>query len=89
MVKGQGLELLKYNFKQVETKYIEFFKKEEPRWPKEEHGFLRNHYGNIDNFFEANITLEKLKVTGLPENILHEIRLAFEAFKKGEQYNYQ
>lgn len=87
MIKEQGLELLKHNFQQVEKKFIYFFKEGEAQWPQEEHDFLRNHYKNIDNFFEANITLEKLNVNGLPENILHEVKLAFEAFKKGEEYN--
>ncbi|HLX91621.1 MAG TPA: hypothetical protein VKR32_08055 [Puia sp.] len=86
MIKKDGLILLKNNFNQVEKKFIDFFKSGKPRWPLEEHDFLRNHYSTIDNFFESNITLDKLKVNGLPESILHEVRLAFEAFKRGEEY---
>jgi hypothetical protein len=77
MSKGQEFELLKNNFKQVEIKFIDFFKKGEPRWQGEEHDLLRN------------ITLEKLNLTDLPDNIKQEMQLAFEAFKKGEQYHYQ
>jgi hypothetical protein len=87
MIKKGGLELLKNNFGQVERKFIDYFKQGEPRWPQEEHDLLRNHYSSIDNFFEANITLDKLKVSELPENILQEVKLAFEAFKRGEEYN--
>jgi hypothetical protein len=87
MSKGQELELLKNNFKQVEDKFIDFFKQGEPRWQGEAHDLLRNHYKNIDNFFEGNITLEKLHPTDLPENIVHEMQLAFDAFKKGETYH--
>jgi hypothetical protein len=89
MSKGQEFELLKNNFKQVEIKFIDFFEKGEPRWQGEAHDLLRNHYKNIDNFYEGNITLEKLNLTDLPDNIKQEMRLAFEAFKKGEQYHYQ
>ncbi len=87
MIKQSGLELLKDNFKQVEEKFNYFFAQGSPRWPLEAHDFLRNHYNSIDNFFESNITLEKLNVVDLPENIHQEVRLAFEAFKKGEKYN--
>ena len=87
MIKYQGMELLKANFKRVEEKFMDFFKQGKPRWPKEEHDLLRNHYSQLDNFSPANVTLEKIKLIDLPENILHELRLAFEAFKNGEEYN--
>jgi hypothetical protein len=87
MAKQPGLELLKDNFRQVEEKFIVFFKQGDARWPLEEHDFLRNHHSSIDNFFESNITLEKLKVTDLPADIREEVKVAFEAFKRGEKYN--
>lgn len=87
MIKKQGAELLKSNFNRVEEKFIEFFRQGKPRWPLEEHDLLRNHYRSIDNFSIANLTLEKLGLTDLPEDILHEVGLAFDAFKKGEEYN--
>jgi hypothetical protein len=87
MIKEQGIELLKNNFKRVEEKFMDFFKQGKPRWPQEGHDLLRNHYKNIDNFTMGNITLEKLGINDLPVNIQHEIQLAFEAFKKGEEYN--
>jgi hypothetical protein len=87
MIKEQGIELLHNNFKRVEEKFMDFFKQGKPRWPQEEHDLLRNHYRHLGNFSPGNITLEKLGLIDLPENILHEIRVAFEAFKKGEEYN--
>ena len=53
----------------------------------EKHDFLRNHHKSLDNFFVTNISFEKLKLVDLPENILQEIRAAFDAFQKGEDYN--
>jgi hypothetical protein len=87
VTKEPGIELLKTNLKRVEAKFMDYFKEGKPRWPKEEHDLLRNHYRHLDNFFPGTITFEKLGLTDLPDNILHEIRLAFEAFKKGEEYN--
>jgi hypothetical protein len=87
MIKEPGIELLKNNFKRVEEKFMDFFKQGKPRWPQEGHDLLRNHYKNVDNFTTGNITLEKLGVNDLPVNIVQEIHLAFEAFKKGEEYN--
>ena len=84
--KTPDIGLLKNNFKKVEEKYIEFFKQGTPRWPQEQHDLLRNHHMNIDNFSLKSITLAKLKVADLPENILQEIGLAYEAFIKGEEY---
>jgi hypothetical protein len=81
------IELLKSNFRRVEEKFINYFEKGKPRWPQESRDFLRNHHKNLDNFSPRNITLEKLGLNDLPENILHEIAAAFEAFKKGEAYN--
>jgi hypothetical protein len=84
--KTPDIGLLKNNFKKVEEKYIEFFKQGTPRWPQEQHDLLRNHHMNIDNFSLISITLAKLKVADLPENILQEVGLAYEAFIKGEEY---
>jgi hypothetical protein len=82
-----GIELLKNNFQRVEEKFMEFFEKGEPRWPSEKHDFLRNHHKNLDNFFITNISLEKLAIADLPENIVREVHLAYDAFQKGEDYN--
>jgi len=86
IAKTPDIGLLKNNFKKVEDKFIEFFKQGSPRWPQEQHDLLRNHHMNIDNFSLKSITLEKLKVADLPENIVKEVNLAYEAFKNGEEY---
>jgi hypothetical protein len=85
--KVTGIDLLKRNFNCVEMKFLEFFEKGEPRWPMEGRDYLRNHHQGLDQFFPATISLEKLRLTGLPENILLEVRAAFEAFQRGEEYN--
>lgn len=85
--KVTGIDLLKRNFNSVEMKFLEFFEKGEPRWPMEDRDYLRNHHQGLDQFFPATVSLEKLKLTGLPENILHEVHAAFEAFQRGEEYN--
>jgi len=85
--KVSGIDLLKRNFSNVETKFLEFFEKGEPRWPMEQRDYLRNHHQSLDQFFPATISLDKLKLTGLPDNILHEVHAAFEAFQRGEEYN--
>jgi hypothetical protein len=82
-----GIELLKNNFKRVEAKFLDYFEQGTPRWPAEKHDYLRNHHRNLDNFSTSNIALDKLGLNNLPDNILHEITLAFEAFRKGEIYN--
>lgn len=84
--KPTGIALLKKNFSVVEEKFPDFFEKGEPRWPTEKHDYLRNHHQSLDHFFADSISLAKLKLTGLPDNILREIEVAFEAFKKGEEY---
>jgi hypothetical protein len=84
--KVTGIDLLKKNFESVESKHLEFFEKGEPRWPMEKRDFLRNHHQNLDQFFPSSISLDKLKLTGLPEDILQEVHAAFEAFKSGEEY---
>jgi len=81
-----GLELLKRNFDQVETKFIDFFKEGQPRWPSEERDYLRNHHQNLSQFPPETITWESLKLNGLPDNILQEIHAAFDAFKREEEY---
>lgn len=86
MMNKQGMELLKSNFDKVEEKFIEFFKEGKPRWPQEQHDLLRNHYAHMDRFSAGQITLDKLQLIDLPENILQEVRVAFEAFQKGEAY---
>lgn len=85
--KVSGIDLLKDNFNRVEVKFLEFFEKGEPRWPLEKRDYLRNHHQNLDQFFPATISLDKLKLTGLPDDILHEVQAAFEAFQRGEEYN--
>src|ERR1700742_47229 len=85
--KEPGINLLKSNFSRVEEKFLDFFEHREPRWPLEKHDYLRNHHKSLDNFFVTNISLEKLKLVDLPENILQEVRAAYEAFQNGEEYN--
>jgi hypothetical protein len=85
--KESGISLLKKNFGAVEEKYISFFEQREPRWPMEKRDFLRNHHKSLDNFFVTNISFDKLGIIDLPENIMKEIRAAFDAFQKGEEYN--
>ncbi len=87
MIKEPGIDLLKNNFSKVEEKFIDYFKQGKPRWPQEKHDLLRNHYKIMDNFSAGNITLEKLSINDLPQNILQELTNAFEAFKKGEEYS--
>jgi hypothetical protein len=85
--KASGIDLLKRNFSQVEEKFTGFFEKGPPRWPSEKRDYLRNHHQSLDQFFPATISFEHLKLTNLPEDILHEIHSAFEAFQRGEEYN--
>ncbi|MDR3711937.1 MAG: hypothetical protein P4L51_03910 [Puia sp.] len=85
--KVSGIELLKKNFDQVEEKFLEFFEKGEPRWPSEKRDFLRNHHQSMAQFLPTTVSFEKMKFTGLPEDILREIHSAFEAFQRGEEYN--
>jgi hypothetical protein len=85
--KESGISLLKKNFDKVEEKHINFFEKGEPRWPLEKRDFLRNHHKSLDNFFVTNISFDKLGIIDLPEDIMQEIRAAFDAFQKGEEYN--
>jgi len=84
--KTTGIELLKSNFEQVEEKFIDFFKKGEARWPSEQHDLLRNHYQNPNQFPPDTISWEQLKVNGLPDDVLHEMHAAFDAFKMNEEY---
>ncbi|MBN9383753.1 MAG: hypothetical protein J0H74_23555 [Chitinophagaceae bacterium] len=81
-----GIDLLKRNFDRVETKFIDFFEKGQPRWPSEKHDLLRNHHQNLAQFIPETISWEKLKVKGLPDDILQEAYAAFDAFKRGEDY---
>lgn len=80
------LALLKSNFKVVEDRHQSFFEKGVARWPGEVHDLLRNHYKNLDNISAKTITMERLGVTDLPEEIMNELKLAFDAFKKGKAY---
>ena len=86
MNKYTGIELLKRNFDQVESKYIGFFEKEEPRWPSEKRDYLRNHHQSFDQFTSATLTWEKLKIDRLPDDIMQETRAAYAAFERGEEY---
>ena len=85
--KVSGIELLKKNFDGVELKFLDFFEKGEPRWPMDKRDFLRNHHQSLDQFFPATVSIDKLRLTGLPDEILVELRTAFEAFQRGEEYN--
>jgi len=85
--KVTGIDLLKRNFSCVELKFQEFFEKGEPRWPMETRDYLRNHHQSLDQFFPTTISLEKLRLTGLPDNVMNEVHAAFEAFQRGEEYN--
>jgi hypothetical protein len=85
--KVSGIELLKRNFDCVELKFLDFFEKGEPRWPMDKRDYLRNHHQSLDQFFPATVSMDKLRLTGLPDNILVELRTAFEAFQRGEEYN--
>lgn len=78
--------LLKNNFKKVEEKFMDFFRQGAPRWPSEEHDLLRNHHRNFDNFSMKTVTIERLCLADLPADIIVEVTLAFEAFKRGEEY---
>lgn len=86
MDNSKELALLKNNFKNVEEKYEEYFRQGPPRWPGEAHDLLRNHHKNIDNLSIKTITLERLALADLPENIIHDLKLAFDAFKNGKTY---
>jgi hypothetical protein len=85
--KVSGIELLKKNFDGVELKFLDFFEKGEPRWPMDKRDYLRNHHQSLDQFFPATVSIDKLRLTGLPDEILVELRTAFEAFQRGEEYN--
>ena len=86
MEQEKELLLLKENFKKVEEKFDDFFSQGSPRWPGEQHDLLRNHHKNLDNLYIKSVSFEKLALTELPENIIKELGVAFEAFKRGEVY---
>ena len=86
MKKYTGIELLKRHLEQVEANFIGFFEKEQPRWPSEKRDYLRNHHQNLDQLPPAAISWEKLKMDRLPDDILKEVRAAFAAFQRGEEY---
>lgn len=86
MKKYTGIELLKRNLDQVDAKFISFFEKEQPRWPSEKRDYLRNHHQNLNQFVPNALSWEKLKMDGLPDDILQETRAAFAAFERGEEY---
>ena len=77
---------MKKNFEQVEEKFIDFFKKEQPRWPSEQHDHLRNHHQSLAQFLPESISWDRLKVNGLPDDVLQETHAAFDAFKRNEEY---
>ena len=80
------MDLLKRNFEMVDAKFASFFEKEQPRWPSEKRDYLRNHHQSLDQFSPASVTWEKLKMEGLPDDILQETRAAYAAFQQGEEY---
>jgi len=81
-----GIELLQQNFASVETKFIAFFEKGEPRWPSEKRDYLHNHHQSFGRFMPETISWDQLQVNGLPADILQEARAAFDAFKRDEEY---
>jgi hypothetical protein len=81
-----GVELLKQNFANVESKFITFFEKGQPRWPSENRDYLRNHHQSFDQLLPDTISWERLRVNNLPADILQESRAAFDAFKRDEEY---
>ncbi|HTJ14593.1 MAG TPA: hypothetical protein VL547_21285 [Dinghuibacter sp.] len=81
-----GIDLLKKNLDKVEEKFMTFFQQHEPRWPSETRDYMRNHHQSLTRFTPSNVTLEKLQFTDFPEEILEQIGLAFEAFKRSEEY---
>ena len=87
MEQEKGIVLLKRNLGRVETKFDDFFKAGVPRWPGEKQDFLRNHHKNLDNLSMTNITFDRLGVSDLPEAIVKELELAFEAFRNGKDYS--
>ena len=84
--KYTGIELLKRNFDQVDAKFISFFEKGQPRWPSDKRDYLWNHHQSLDQFFPATISWEKLKMNGLPDDILQETHAAYAAFEQGGEY---
>ena len=86
MKKYTGIELLKRNLEQVDAKFVSFFEKGQARWPSEKRDYLRNHHQNLDQLAPGAISWEKLKMDGLPDDILREAHAAFTAFQRGEEY---
>jgi hypothetical protein len=84
--KYTGIDLLKRNFDQVDAKFISFFEKGQPRWPSETRDYLRNHHQSLDQFLPTTISWEKLKMNGLPDDILQETHAAYAAFEQGGEY---
>jgi hypothetical protein len=87
--KYTGIDLLKRNFDQVDAKFISFFEKGQPRWPSEKRDYLRNHHQSLDQFLPTTISWEKLKINGLPDDILQETHAAYAAFEQGGEYETQ
>jgi hypothetical protein len=85
--KATGLDLLKRNFNRVEEKFQDFFENRQPRWPSEKHDYLHNHHQALNQFHSSTVSMEKLRITDLPDKIKQEMDLAFEAFKKGDEYD--
>lgn len=86
MDNSKELALLKSNFKKVEDKHESFFREGKPRWPGEPHDLLRNHHKNIDNLAIKAISFDSLNLSGLPDDIMSELKLAFDAYKNGKHY---
>jgi hypothetical protein len=86
MDQEKNTALLKKNFSNIEKKFDDFFKNGVPRWPGEERDYLRNHHRNLDNLSMQSVTFDRLGLSDLPEPIMKELELAFEAFRKGLAY---
>jgi hypothetical protein len=80
------VSLLKTNFSKVEEKFDDFFRQGVPRWPGEERDFLRNHHKRLEDLPLKSLTFERLGVKDLPEDIMEELKKAFEAFQNNNQY---
>lgn len=81
------MDLLKKNLDKVEEKFMSFFQQHEPRWPSETRDYMHNHHQSLSRFTPSSISFEKLQFNDFPEEILQQVRLAFEAFKRSEEYH--
>lgn len=86
MEQKKTIALLRNNFSNIEKKFEDFFKSGPPRWPGEQQDYLRNHHKSLDNLSMTTLTFDRFGFIDLPEPIMKELELAFEAFLKGRAY---